>query len=163
MIQQNVQLFLMKNQKYFDPSQLPIVTEKINQLDDNQVMILSAAGYKDPTIMLIISLFLGTLGIDRFLLGDITAGVLKLISLGGLGIWTIIDWFLIQQKTKQSNFELFLDSINVQSHTNVPVFNNRNDDEKNVIEQLKKYKELLDSGIISQEEFDEKKKSLLNK
>ena len=32
----------------------------------------------------------------------------------------------------------------------------------NTVEQLKKYKELLDANIISQEEFEEKKKELLN-
>ena len=51
-----------------------------------------------------ISIFLGSLGIDRFMLGDIGMGVLKLLTLGCCGILTIIDWFTVSKRAKEKNF-----------------------------------------------------------
>jgi TM2 domain-containing membrane protein YozV len=41
------------------------------------------------------SVLLGKLGIDRFYLGYIGLGVLKLLTIGGCGIWWLIDIILI--------------------------------------------------------------------
>jgi hypothetical protein len=46
-------------------------------------------------LAVVISFFLGALGIDRFYLGYTWIGVAKLCTLGGLGIWAMIDFFLI--------------------------------------------------------------------
>tara|TARA_B110000977_G_C10590036_1_gene303991 strand:- start:126 stop:431 length:306 start_codon:yes stop_codon:yes gene_type:complete len=41
--------------------------------------------------LFVVCFFLGSLGIHRFMMGDITNGILMLITLGGLGIWALID------------------------------------------------------------------------
>jgi len=51
------------------------------------------------------NMWLGGFGIDRFLVGDVLLGVLKLITFGGLGIWVIIDCFLIGNRTRDKNIE----------------------------------------------------------
>ena len=50
---------------------------------------------KSKVVALILSIFLGDLGIDRFYLGYIGPGILKLITCGGFGIWWLIDLIMI--------------------------------------------------------------------
>ena len=46
---------------------------------------------KDWTTALVLSLLLGSLGVDQFYLGNTGLGIAKLLTCGGLGIWAIID------------------------------------------------------------------------
>jgi hypothetical protein len=39
------------------------------------------------------------------MIGQTGAGIAKLITCGGLGIWSLVDLFLIQKATRQTNFE----------------------------------------------------------
>ena len=50
---------------------------------------------KSKQTALFLSTFTGGLGVDRFYLGYTTLGVVKLLTVGGLGVWTIIDLIMI--------------------------------------------------------------------
>jgi TM2 domain-containing membrane protein YozV len=100
---QKVDMFLMTNGKFFESHQMNMIRERLIALDDSKWAMLSTVQLKDPSTVLIISLLAGSLGIDRFMLGDTGVGVGKLITCGGFGIWTIIDWFQIQKATREKN------------------------------------------------------------
>jgi len=50
---------------------------------------------KSNVTALLLCFFLGVLGIHRFYVGKIGTGVLQLVTLGGLGIWALIDFLMI--------------------------------------------------------------------
>jgi hypothetical protein len=56
--------------------------------------------FSDKSFMtaLLLSIFLGGLGIDRFYLGYTGLGVAKLLTLGGCGVWALIDLILIAMR-----------------------------------------------------------------
>ena len=56
-------------------------------------------------LVLIISILFGSLGVDRFLMGKVGTGILKLITFGGFGIWWLIDLVLIATKHKFDGVE----------------------------------------------------------
>lgn len=103
-----IDMFFMANNGKFPLWQIDYMRQRLLALDDGRFAAVQSVDYKDPTVMLIISVVLGVLGIDRFLIGDIGYGVLKLITGGGCGILTLIDWFLIMDRTKTKNFENFI-------------------------------------------------------
>jgi TM2 domain-containing membrane protein YozV len=102
---QKVDMFIMSNGKYFEGHQLNLIRERLLAIDDSKWAMLSTIEFKDPTTMLIVSVVAGSLGIDRFMIGDTGLGVGKLLTCGGMGIWAIIDWFMIQKSTKEKNME----------------------------------------------------------
>jgi TM2 domain-containing membrane protein YozV len=97
--------YLRKSEKMADPTEMMLLQQS-QQIPENrraEFMMAYQSQKKDRTVALVLSLFLGTLGIDRFFTGQTGLGVAKLLTLGGCGLWTIIDWFLIMGAVDQYN------------------------------------------------------------
>ena len=105
MDQQKIDLYMMMSSKYFEPYQLGAIRDKLAKLDDAKLIHVQGASLKDPTMMLLVSLIGGHFGVDRFVLGEVGLGIAKLLTCGGLGIWTVVDWFLILGRTREINYQ----------------------------------------------------------
>ena len=105
-----VDLYITVNSKYFNAKDIPQIRQILMNMPEEKFDILQVqtSDLKDPVKIFMASLTVGTLGVDRFLIGDVGLGILKLITLGGCGLWTIVDWFFITKATKSRNLEMFL-------------------------------------------------------
>ena len=108
---------------------------------------------KDWLTTLLLCLFTGGIGGHNFYVGKTGKGVLYIFTAGCFGIGVIID--LINIITGKFT-DVYGNVI-----TNTPP-QRREYSTVGQADELKKYKELLDDGVITQEEFDAKKKQLLN-
>lgn len=101
---QKVDMFIMANSRNLPETEIPLVRDRLLSLDESRWAALTEVKFKSTTTALVISLFLRCYGIDRFYLGETGKGVGKLLTCGGLGIWAIVDWFLISAATRKLNY-----------------------------------------------------------
>ena len=112
MLDQNkIDMYIMTNQKYFPESKIVYLKDKLRTMDDEKFSLISTIEMKDPTTILLVSIFLGVLGIDRFMIGDTGMGILKLLTGGCCGILALVDWFTISKKAKEVNYNKVISLI----------------------------------------------------
>lgn len=109
--QSKIDMYIMSNQKYFPEGKIVYLKDKLRTMDEEKFSLISTIEMKDPTTILLVSIFLGVLGIDRFMIGDTGMGILKLLTVGCCGILTIVDWFTISKKAKEVNFNKIMSLI----------------------------------------------------
>lgn len=111
MKESDVLIYLSANSNKLPIESIHMVRNTLLSVGDNKSGVLAFYRFKDPIVSIILSIFLGYLGIDRFYIGDVGLGILKLITFGGFGIWTLIDWFLIMDSTREKNLKSLLTII----------------------------------------------------
>ncbi len=105
MDQTRADFFLSSMNGKFPPEKTMFVRDQLLATDASRLPLLQATTFRDPVMMLVLSLFFGGLGVDRFLLGQTGLGIAKLLTCGGLGVWTIVDWFLVMGMTREQNYQ----------------------------------------------------------
>lgn len=111
MTAEKVDLFFLNNKQMFPEEKIVYMREKMLAMDEGRYELVNSIQLKNPTTVLIISILFGVAGIDRFLIGDFGLGFLKLITLGGLGVWAIVDIFLTYKKAREQNFAKIMTMI----------------------------------------------------
>lgn len=76
-------------------------TEVVNEANDNEFFTPAASGGKSQIVATLLCWLVGIIGIHRFYLGYTWQGIVQILTLGGLGIWTLIDLIRIIMGTLQ--------------------------------------------------------------
>lgn len=103
--------WLKENEKKFSKKDITYLKNKLNTLEQEKINKLTKEKLKDPYYITLMSIFFGWFGVDRFILGDFVLGIIKLLTFGILGIFWIIDIFIISKRTKDLNYKIVLKYI----------------------------------------------------
>ena len=113
---------------------------------------------KDKTTALLLSIFLGGLGIDRFYLGYTGIGILKLLTAGCFGILGLIDIIRIATGALQPANGIPYGQADLFEPAPV-----RTVPQTNPYEELEKLAKLHEQGVVNDEEFAKMKADILAK
>jgi TM2 domain-containing membrane protein YozV len=110
---------------------------------------------KDKTIATVLAFFLGGLGVHKFYLGETTGGILYLIFCWTLipGILAFFDFIGLLITSDQA--------FNIKYNPHL-IPSNTNESSHERIITLKELKQLYDSGIITAEEYEQKRRKYLD-
>ncbi len=74
----------------------PTEETKVEETPPESVVdtLVEGVSPKSRLIVTLFAFFLGTLGIHRFYLGKVRTGIAMLLTAGGLGIWTLVDFIM---------------------------------------------------------------------
>lgn len=108
-----VDTFLLINRECFLEEDIPMIRQRMESAEESKWQALSTLNLKDPQTALMLSIFGGPIGVDRFYIDDYLLGVFKTITCGGILIWAFVDQFLIRKATKENNRRMLMDILNL--------------------------------------------------
>ena len=109
MTEEKVRQVMMSVQDKIPQDKVMLLKSKLETADDSKVEQLLYTPLHNPTHVMLYSIFLGGLGVDRFMIGDTGLGAGKLL-LGWLtcGIWPLLDIFMSPKSAKEKNFNTLM-------------------------------------------------------
>lgn len=118
---------------------------------------------KSKLTAILLSIFTGGLGIDRFYLGYTGSGVAKLLTAGGLGIWSLIDLIMIcTGSLRPADGSPWEEEVQ-QSQSPAGAQTNATNAAANDLDALERLAKLHEQGVLTDEEFEQKKQMILQK
>lgn len=123
MEQKQIDQLLMMHSTKLAPEYIEAIRERLLDLEYNQAL-MAFSDLRDPTIMLVLSIFFGGLGVDRFMIGDVGLGIGKLVLwIAGWFLcfvpwiivvpWWIVDLFLIMGAARKYNATKVLERLTI--------------------------------------------------
>lgn len=114
MEQQKIDMFLTQNASKFPSEKIMLIKDALAKVEDSKAMSIQTLELKDPTTGLILSILLGCYGVDRFMLGEVGLGILKLLTCGGCYIWWIVDMVNAKKNFQEYNYKKLVDTLMMQ-------------------------------------------------
>ena len=99
-----VDKFLVMNQNDLPQAQIPMLRQNMLHCSMRKLYAIQQMSLRRAYNMQFISIILGWSGIDRMLIGDMSLGLIKLLTLGGFGLIMIYDWLVIVHHTRRYNY-----------------------------------------------------------
>lgn len=99
--------FIFPNDRFTEAE----LEEALLKVSGNALNQLTDFSFKSPSTCQIISVFPGSLGVDRFYLGDIKMGIFKYFTMGGLGILWIADIISAKKRCLNANAKRLMEFI----------------------------------------------------
>ncbi len=96
-----VDMFIGLNAENFYPHDLMIIKDKLEKMNDDKFFLIQGVELQKPSTILLIAIILGW---ERFWLGDVALGILKIVTFYGCLIWWFIDIFSAKDRAKKYNF-----------------------------------------------------------
>lgn len=103
-----VHSFLIENKDKLPTYRMEDIRQELLALSESQWEAIEYTNFKNPTTLLVVSLLVGGLGVDRFMLGDTLLGLLKLLLsfCCGIGtIWWLIDLYNLHDTVTNYNYK----------------------------------------------------------
>lgn len=100
--------FYSKYMTYFPEEAWKNMRSYINSMNTDQFNLLINYPFKNPSSMVWAAFPCGVFGVDRFLLGDTGLGIVKMLTFGQFLIGFTVDCFTIKRRTRDYNYEQFL-------------------------------------------------------
>lgn len=107
--------FLENNKDYLFPNKLYSDIEIENAIiaaPDSFELMMNSIPFRKPSTVQILSFFPGSLGVDRFYLGEVLKGALKYFTFAGLGVWWIADIISAKSRCRTYNCKKLMSAVN---------------------------------------------------
>lgn len=101
-------MFLSMNSGNFKQTDLMMIKEKIEKLEDDKFYLIQGLQFQQPDTIFLIAILLGW---ERFWLNDVALGILKILTGYGCMIWWLVDIFSAKERTYKYNLQQFNQTV----------------------------------------------------
>lgn len=102
---EQVDMFMTVKGKFFPAEMQMQIREQLLAAPEEKWAAIDSIQFKNPMVTLALCFFLGGFAVDYFYLGKTTQAIIRLVTCGILGLWTLYALFTSMSTTRKVNYE----------------------------------------------------------